>query len=161
VPEVILNTSPLQYLFQLQLLDLLPRLYGEALVPTGVVQEVRAGVARGIALPDLSSVPWLRVKPVASPAVLPLAAGLGLGERAVLALALELDDSLVVLDDALARRFARRLNLALTGTLGLLLKAKEIGGIDQVHPYLERLEALGFRLDARTREGVLKVAEEL
>ena len=94
MPEVILNTSPLQYLFQLQLLDLLPRLYGEALVPTGVVQEVRAGVARGIALPDLSSVPWLRVKPVASPAVLPLAAGLGLGEREVLALALELDSRL-------------------------------------------------------------------
>ncbi len=33
MPEIISNTSPIQYLFQLGLLDLLPRLYGRVLVP--------------------------------------------------------------------------------------------------------------------------------
>lgn len=160
MPEVVVNTSPLQYLFQLGLLDLLPALYGQVLVPEGVVRELSAGLARGVSLPDISSTSWLTVHPVTGRAVLPLAAGLGMGEREVLALALELAEPLVILDDSLARRFARRLNLSLTGTLGLLLKAKQVGRIDQVGSTLRRLQALGFRLDAGTRESVLKLAQE-
>ena len=160
MPEVIVNTSPVQYLFQLGLLDLLPALYGRVFVPEGVARELSTGLARGISLPDISSTPWLTVQPVTSRAVLPLAAGLGKGEREVLVLALEFEKSLVILDDSLARRFARRLGLSLTGTLGLLLKAKQVGRIDQVKPALRRLQALGFRLDAGTRESILKLAEE-
>ncbi len=92
--------------------------------------------------------------------MLPLAAGLGLGEREVLALAVELDAPLVILDDALARRFARRLQIPLTGTLGLLLKAKQQGQIQRVGPYLDHLEALRFRLDASTRVDILALANE-
>jgi predicted nucleic acid-binding protein len=160
MPEVIVNTSPLQYLYQLGLLDLLPAFYGQAFVPEGVVRELSAGRARGVALPDVGSLSWLRVQPVTSRALLPLVAGLGMGEREVLALALESAEPLVVLDDSLARRFARRLDLALTGTLGLLLKAKQAGRIDQLKPVLRQLQALEFRLDAETRENVLKLAGE-
>lgn len=161
MPEVVANTSPIQYLFQLGPLDFLPQLYGEVLVPEGVAQELRNGLDRGVPLPDLRSLGWLRVSTVKSSAVLPLAAGLGAGEREVLALALELGQPLVILDDALARRFAQRLRLSLTGTLGLLLKAKQSGRIEQVAPFLNRLEALRFRLDASTRADVLEMAGEL
>lgn len=160
MPEVVANTSPLQYLFQLNLLDVLPQLYGEVLVPEGVVRELRAGAHRGVPLPDLDSADWIRVRNVRSAAVLPLAAGLGMGEREVLALALELEKPLVILDDSLARRFAQRLSLPLTGTLGLLLKAKQNGRIDRIGPYLDRLEALRFRLDASTRASILDLANE-
>jgi uncharacterized protein len=160
VPEVIINTSPLQYLFQLGLLDLLPSSYGQILIPEGVVREIEKGCERGISLPDLGSLAWLKIQSVRSKAVLPLAAGLGLGEREVLALALELDDPLVVLDDSLARRFARRLTIPLTGTLGLLLKAKQAGRMDRVRPALDRLERLGFRMDPGTRADVLRLANE-
>jgi uncharacterized protein len=161
MPEVIANTSPIQYLFQLGLLDCLPQLYGLVFIPEGVAQELRNGLVRGVPLPDLQSLSWLRVCSVKSRAVLPLAAGLGAGEREVLALALELERPLVILDDALARRFAQRLRLPLTGTLGLLLKAKQNRTIDRIAPYLTRLEALGFRLDASTRADVLELAGEL
>lgn len=92
--------------------------------------------------------------------MLPLAVSLGAGEREVLALAIESVDPLVILDDALARRFAVRLRLRLTGTLGLLLKAKKTGQIESVRPYLDRLEDLRFRLDGATRRGVLTLATE-
>lgn len=160
MPEVIANTSPLQYLFQLDLLHLLPDFYGEVSVPVGVVQEVRSGLARGVALPDLDSLQWLRICEPRNAAVLPLAASLGAGEREVLALAVESVDPLVILDDALARRFAVRLRLRLTGTLGLLLKAKKTGQIESVRPYLDRLEDLRFRLDGATRRSVLTLATE-
>ncbi len=161
MPEVIADTSPLQYLFQLDILDFLPRLYGEVLVPEGVVRELRSGMDRGVPLPDLRSLTWIRICRVKGAAVLPLVAGLGMGEREVLALALEREAPLVILDDALARRFAQRQDLPLTGTLGLLLKAKQQGRIDKVRPYLDRLEALRFRLDASTRVGVLELAHEM
>lgn len=160
MPEVIINTSPLQYLFQLDLLDLLPRLYGEVAAPEGVFRELRSGIDRGVSLPDLDSLGWLRIRRVKSAAVLPLAAGLGMGEREVLALALESDDALVILDDSLARRFAQRLRLASTGTLGLLLKAKQAGRIEAIKSHVDRLELLGFRLDTATRASVLRLAGE-
>jgi uncharacterized protein len=160
MPEVIADTSPLQYLFQLGLLQLLPDFYGEVAVPAGVVQEVHSGLTRGVALPDLDSLPWLRIREARNAAVLPLAVSLGTGEREVLALAVESVDPLVILDDALARRFAVRLRLRLTGTLGLLLKAKKTGQIESVRPYLDRLEDLRFRLDGATRRSVLILADE-
>lgn len=160
MPEVIANTSPLQYLFQLNLLELLPELYGQVTVPEGVVIELRSGVERGVMLPDLDALSWLRVRKARSAAVLALAAGLGAGEREVLALALESEDPLVILDDSLARRFAQRFSLPLTGTLGLLLKAKQRGRIEAVKPYLDRLESLRFRLDSSTRSSLLSLARE-
>lgn len=39
MPEVIVNTSPIQYLFQLDLLDLLPHLYGHIIIPRAVSEE--------------------------------------------------------------------------------------------------------------------------
>lgn len=158
--EVISNTSPLQYLYQLDLLDLLPALYGEIVVPYGVIKEIAAGRARSVSLPDPESIPWIRVREVATAALLPLIPDLGAGEREVLALALEGSDALVILDDALARRFAKRLEIALTGTLGLLLKAKQIGRVERIEPLLDQLEALNFRLDPETRAHVLRMARE-
>src|ERR687895_1196019 len=148
--EVVSNTSPLQYLHQLHLLELLPTLYGEVLVPYAVVSEIEAGRSLGVMLPVVESLPWIRVKKVENPALLPLVPDLGAGEREVLALALERSRPLVILDDSFARSFAQRLGLPLTGTLGLLLKGKEMGRIDRVEPFLVRLEELNFRLDQRT-----------
>lgn len=160
MPEAIADTSPLQYLFQLELLDILPTLYGQVLVPEAVFREVAAGRARGVALPVLESLPWIGFRRVSSAPVLPLVPDLGAGEREVLALAVELADPLVLLDDALARRFARRLEIPMTGTVGLLLKAKQIGRIERVGPFLDRLDELNFRLDEATRISVLKLAGE-
>ena len=56
----------------------------------------------------------------------------------MLMLALELPDTVVVLDDALARRVAHTLNLKLTGTLGILIDAKRMGMISSVEPWRDR-----------------------
>jgi predicted nucleic acid-binding protein len=160
VPETVSDTSPLQYLFQTNLLDLLRVLYTQITVPEAVVDEIAAGHALGIHLPDLTTIPWIQVRQVRDPALLPLAPDLGAGEREVLALAVETADSLALLDDGLARRHARLLKITFTGTLGVLLKGKQQGHLPAVAPVLDELEALGFRLDAATRMAVLKLAQE-
>lgn len=75
-------------------------------------------------------------------------------------LALESPGTVVILDDALARRFAESLRIPFTGTLGLLLDAKKLGLLQTLEPCLERLQALGFRLSAQTRSVVLDRAGE-
>jgi hypothetical protein len=55
------NTSPLMYLHQCGLIDLLPKLYPEVLVPPAVVQELANGRALGFDLPDPTAYRWVRV----------------------------------------------------------------------------------------------------
>ena len=73
---------------------------------------------------------------------LPLVNDLGRGETEVLMLGLEMKNAVVILDDALARRVAISLDLRLTGTLGLLLDAKQAGLITAVAPFLDMLQQL-------------------
>ena len=160
MPDVICNTSPIQYLYQADVLELLPTLVGQVFVPEAVVAELKEGRRRNVRLPVLEELSWLIVRPVRDQTLLPLVTHLGEGEKEVLALGLETQDALLLLDDRDARRYARSLELEISGTLGLLLLAKEHGILDAVRPVLDRLQALRFRLNARTRQMVLKQAGE-
>lgn len=158
--SVIVDTSPLQYLFQVGLLDLLPLLHGEVMIPEAVDRELAEGRARGVSVPDPVAYPWIVVVAVREPALLSLATGLGPGEREALALSVQTADSLLLIDDALARRHARLLDLSFSGKLGVLLRAKTAGHLPAVAPVLDQLDALRFRLDLRTRATVLRLAGE-
>jgi predicted nucleic acid-binding protein len=158
--EVICDTSPLQYLHQLELLHILPALSDGVIIPPAVVDELATGRDLGVNLPDPTELDWLTIRRPASAAALPLVTDLGPGETEVLMLALELPEVVAVLDDALARQVAETLNLRLTGTLGLLIDAKRAGLISAVRPLLDQLQALRFRLAIHTRIAVLKLADE-
>ena len=158
MPEVICNTSALQYLHQLGLLHLLRELYGTVTVPEPVAREIAAGREQGVNLPDLAALTWIHHEPVTIPAA--ATGDLGVGELAVLTLAGAHPGSLVVLDDGLARRYARLAGIRFTGTCGVLLRAKERGLLPAVAPLLDQLVRLGFRLDAGTRASLLKLAGE-
>jgi predicted nucleic acid-binding protein len=160
LPDFICNTSPLQYLHQLGRINLLPALTGGVIVPVPVARELEAGTVIGWDVPDPRKLPWITIRQPASAAALPLAADLGRGEAGVLALALELKDPVVILDDGVGRRVAELLGVRLTGTLGLLLDAKKKGLISAVLPVLDELTHLRFRVSPATRAAVLKLAGE-
>ena len=151
MPETVTNTSPLQYLYQAGLLELLPALYGSIVVPQSVVEELSKGREAGVPLPDVSALDWVEVRGAREPALLPLVTDLGQGEREALAIALESHGS-VLLDDALARKHAE--------LLGVLLRAKREGHLEAVRPVLDRLDELGFRLGPAARAEVLSLAGE-
>ncbi len=77
MPAVIRNTSPIQYLHQADALSLLPELFGTVHIPEAVVAELHAGRQRNVSLPDPETLPWLTIRPVQQPALLPLATHLG------------------------------------------------------------------------------------
>jgi predicted nucleic acid-binding protein len=160
LPHVISDTSPIQYLHQLGELRLLPTLVGTVIVPPAVVAEVATGRARGIDLPDLEALDWISVRSPISTAAMPVVSNLGPGETEVLALALESDDAVAILDDGLARQIAQALGIRIIGTLGVLLDGKKAGLIPSLGPVMDRLQALRFRLSPATRVAVLHIAGE-
>lgn len=160
MPEVITDTSPIQYLYQINQLNLLPILYGQVKIPQAVADELAQGRAQGIPLPAPDSLSWLTLYSVPSTVLVLEIPNLGAGEREALSLATTIPDSLVILDDALARTYAQQLNVRITGTLGVLLKAKQTGYVNAIAPILYELDTLNFRLAPATRAAVLKLANE-
>lgn len=158
--EVVSNTSPLLYLHQLGRIDLLPALYAQVLVPASVVEELAAGRAAGYDAPNVADLPWARVVSSPTLALLALATDLGRGEAEAIAIAHE-RNALLILDDGLARRHAKVVGVTLTGTLGVLVKAKAAGHIPAAAPLISRLTELGFRLSGQTRDSILKLANEV
>ena len=63
----------------------------------------------------------------------------------------------IILDDRKAREVAQRLGVHVTGTVGLIIKAKQEGVIAEVRPLLDTLDANHFRPGHR-RESIPALA---
>jgi predicted nucleic acid-binding protein len=136
---IVSNTSPLRALAHLQLLDVLDGLFGEVLVPPAVVGELVAprGASSPVRVADFA---FLRVVAPSDVArVATLRAHLDPGESEALALAEEVGATTLLMDERLGRAEAARLRIPTTGTLGVLLNAKQAGLIGAVVPLAERL----------------------
>jgi predicted nucleic acid-binding protein len=161
MPDLLIsNTSPLFYLHRLRHLNLLQKLYQQIIVPEAVVDELNAGRDLGEDVPNVEDYDWIEVRPVRAPELVRLITDLGAGEAQVLTLAIEEPGSLVILDDRLAREVARMRNIRITGTAGVILKAKQEGHISAVAPLLNRLIELDFRLSDNVKARILKLAQE-
>jgi len=124
VLKAISNTSPLLYLYRIGGIQWLLRLFSEIWVPEAVKNELQEGQRKGYDVPNLDDYLWLNiVNPKSTPSEW-LTLDLGTGEIAVMALALENPDKVVLLDDTLARRIAQAAGLQIWGTLKILLEAK-------------------------------------
>ena len=161
MPSVIADTSPLQYLHQIGCLGLLADLFQRVIVPDGVAQEIQRGARQGVDLPDLGQLPWVMIQATSPPADSRVPLKMGHGEREVLCWALQIQDALVLLDDAEARKQAKALGIRFTGTLGVLVKARRAGRVLAVLPLLNQLEQAGFFLDAPVRVQVLASVGEI
>jgi len=157
---VVVNTTPIIALSLIGKLDLLRALYGQVVAPPSVEAEVLAGGRDGIGSSELQEASWFRIAALQDPRRAALLADLDRGEAEVLALALELNADLVILDERLARQHAKRLGLRLTGTLGVLLKAKQLGLVDAIAPLVDELRIGGIRLSDAVIAIVLELAGE-
>jgi uncharacterized protein len=147
-------------LHQTGYLHLLNEFYTRTLIPPAVARELEQGRSIGIDLPDIGALSWVKIQTPEGLDKVPTVADLGPGEKEVLALGLQFPNAVVILDERMGRLQAEALKLTFTGTLGILLRAKVEGQIARVEPVLELLDRLGFRLSAKTRAAILKLAEE-
>jgi predicted nucleic acid-binding protein len=144
--SVVSNSSPLIALSAINSLHLLHALYGTIYIPEAVFQEV---VVRGAGWPGgtaVANAPWLVRHPVTNQQTVAqlLSAGLDKGESEAIVLASELSAGLLILDESHARTVARQRGLPVTGTLGVLIAAKNAGMVAAIKPLLGQLSAAGF-----------------
>ncbi len=111
--QAVTNSTCLIGLERIGRLDLLPKVFDTVFAPPTVAAEVR------------SPLTWLTVQPVENSAfVAALKTQMDEGEAEAIALAVELDNVILILDDKKARRVAQQIGLKVIGTVGMLLRAK-------------------------------------
>ncbi len=144
---VVADSGPLHYLILLEQVDLLRRFYGQVVVPEAVASELSTAGAPGLVHAWITGPPsWVEVRPVAPEVVASITDDLDLGERSAIALAEAMRADLLLIDEAAGRAEARRRNLRVTGTLGVLRSGAEHGLVN-VPDLLERLKTTSFYLD--------------
>jgi hypothetical protein len=149
--NAVADTSVLISLGRLGLLRILRDLFDEVLVPPEVRREAleaRPKSPEAMAIQAALDEGWLL--PFGD-AVSAVAQASHLGEDAAIRIAGE-RAAIALLDDRLARRTARGSGVAVLGTLGLLVLARESGLIPAVRPSLDELRGYGFRLSDRLIE---------
>ncbi len=156
---VISNNTPLSALWSIGQLNLLRDLFGTVLIPSAVAREFLAAET-AVRTRVLTEATWLIETPLVNPAVRSAYADLDDGEAEVLTLAMEQPPRLVIIDERRARAYAKRLQLPLTGTAGILLLAKRKGLLETVKPHLNALLANGFYLHPMVVAQTLTLANE-
>jgi uncharacterized protein len=154
---VVSDAGPLISLGRLDLLSVLPALFASVQVPEQVLREcaARPNNADAARITIAMQTGW--VLPCGMQAVEP--SPLGRGERAAIARALSIGAGLLT-DDHAARVHAQSLQLAVTGTLGVLIRAKRAGLLASVAPQIELLRASGQRFGKDVVGLVLAAAGE-
>jgi hypothetical protein len=138
--RLVIDTGPLVVLARSHLASLLEQLPFQFIAPRQVHEEFLAGSSRG----HLEAWPGcVTVLELPSPLHPIASASLDDGEAAVIQLALEHEIAIVCIDDRKGRRAARAVGLSVTGSLGLLARAKVIGLVPAVRPLVDRITAEG------------------
>jgi len=162
---VISDTSAITNLAAIQYLQLLPQLYNQVTIPEAVYRELAE-----IDLPvpgtlEVQTAPWLEVRQVVSRAIverLQAEVRLDPGESEAIALALELNADLLLIDERRGRAEANRLGVRITGLLGILVEAKQKKLIIAVKPLMDALiDTSDFRVSSALYNQILDIVDEM
>jgi predicted nucleic acid-binding protein len=125
---VVADSSPLIVLINIEHIDILPKLFGEVVIPPEVSLELTLSNRPEPVRTFFTSPPlWLvqqsptNVKPI--PMLHP-------GEVAAINLALEIHADLLLIDEVRGRKAAAALGIRFTGTIGVLEQAGDKGLVD-------------------------------
>lgn len=159
---IVSNTSPLSNLATVGQLNLLQKLYKTVLIPTAVYHELLDERAGEIVVKAVQSAIWFNIQPVQNQElVTKLRSIINVGEAEAIALAVEVNANLLLIDERLGRQVAADQGLKITGLLGVLLSAKQKGLITTVKPVIDDLiTKANFRVSRQLYLEVLKAANE-
>ena len=159
---VVSNTSPLTNLAAIGQFHLLQLLYEHVHIADGVWAELNANERSWPGSEEVAAAYWIERKPVKNQQLaIALRRDLDRGESESIALALEINADLVLLDEKDGRHTAQRLGLPVIGVLGILLEAKKKGHIGSLQPHLDALRhTAGFYLSEIVYRHALDFAEE-
>ena len=154
-PIVVSDASPIIALFWLDQLDLFPALFGQVYISPVVYQEI-LDQPYTIDTRPLNELSWLKLQPVQNQlAATLLQDQLDAGESEAIVLSHELAAALLLMDERRGRRQASQSGLTVMGTLGILLRARQLGLVTELRPLLDRLLHLPFHMSAELYQEIL------
>jgi hypothetical protein len=157
--KVVSNTTPLISLLKLSRIEILKDLYSEIVIPRAVYNEFEAGKNKEF-YQDLSGIKWIKIKDIKDELSVKYFLDLDAGEAETIILASEIEADTIILDEKLGRIYAKHAGLKVTGTIGVLIKAKKEGLIDQIKPLLKELTEKGVWINERLIAEVGKIVDE-
>ena len=138
--KVVVNTTPLIALSHVGLLSILKELYGEIIIPDAVYRELSVKAESVCKKTVDRSLDWIRVENIQNEMAKAMyKTQLHEGEVEVMILSKEIAADVVIIDDANAKKHAKYLGLPVTGTLGVLIKAKQEGYVEALKPVLQQM----------------------
>lgn len=149
--RVIVNSTPIIILCNIGLLDILKALYAEICIPEAVYREVTEKDDSACQALK-TALNWMHVEKIANQS-----------DKKMYKAKLHQEgtaDDLVVIDDNAAKKTAKYLGLKVTGTIGVLLKAKREGIIPEIVSVLEKMKKNGFYISESLEQLVLEQAGE-
>lgn len=159
---IISNSTPLIAFARIGQLALLRNAVGKMIIPKAVADEISeyAQAKRGGI--NLAQEDWVTVQSVQSEQqVRLLLPTLDRGEAEVVALALERQARLVLIDELTGRKVAESLNLNVSGSVGILIRAKQMGEIPSVKSLLDEMKRQGIYFSQRFIDAVLEKVGEI
>lgn len=160
MPKVVVNSTPIIVLCGIGRLDVLKDLYQEITIPFAVYTEVTA-IEDSACVQIKNADSWIHIEQLQDKSEKKMyKAKLHAGEVEVMILAQEQKADLVIIDDNAAKKAAKYLGLTVTGTLGVLLRAKSKGIVQEIAPLLIKMKRNGFYIDSVTEAFVLEQAGE-
>lgn len=138
--SVIVNTTPLIALCHVGQLNLLKQMYGKIMIPYAVYTELSEKKESICKKQVDASLNWIQVEKIDNQMAKSMfKTQLHDGEVEVMILAKEKNADIVIIDDANAKKYAKYLKLPVTGTLGILIKAKRQGYIGELKPIIQEM----------------------
>ncbi|MCL1917554.1 MAG: DUF3368 domain-containing protein [Peptococcaceae bacterium] len=135
---------------------MLNKLFDKIYIPCAVLQEITE-IDKPEMKIDLSGLSFIPLDIANKMMVGGLLGRLHIGEAEVMIGAIEKGIGLVVLDENLARNKAKQFGLEVTGTLGILLKARKHGLIEEISEEISKLENAGMYLSEELIKQVLGI----
>lgn len=158
--KVVSNTTPILSFMKLNRLDILEKIYKEIIIPEAVYQELEKGKSKYYI--DISNEDWIKIFKVKNKNLIgQLEKDLDKGEGEAIALSLEISADLLLIDEKLGRKVAKEKGIKISGTIGVLLKAKKKGIIKDVKPLIYELIEKGNYYKETFIKLVLKHAGEM
>ena len=158
---IVSNATPLIAFARIGQLGLLQEIVKSIVIPKAVALEISTYDQDKTGLIDLLREQWISVREIASQQqVSLLLPTLDRGESEVIVLALEQKASLVLIDELAARQVCKSLNIPITGSIGILIKAQQLGKIAAVKPYIETMQQQGIYYSQKFIDLVLQTLAE-
>lgn len=157
---VVSNSGPLIALSRINRLELLKHLFRKVYISKETYNEVV--VKDKVGSKHIEKAEWINVKSIKDKSsVNILRIDLDKGEAESIILASELNADLLLVDELISRNIAEALGLKISGTLGILLKAKKSGLINKIKPNLDELRNKKVWISDEVYRKSLKIADEL